>query len=378
MLNSAVKPLITTCIVWLFCCSVFAHPCQADGVTSKSSQAVKINKKKRAQCRDRKDNDGDGLTDYPADPGCRNRRDRRERNLASSPNPEGIELGVGKSLNAKRVFPADNPWNTDISAAAVDPNSDNLIASIGLNTGLHPDFGTSWEGGPIGFPYHVVSGSQKKLSVSFDYSDESDSGPYPIPDNAQIEGGADSDGDRHILLIDRDNWKLYELFYAFKAGGAWSAGSGAIFDLNSNELRPAGWTSADAAGLPIFPGLARYDEIVERGEVAHALRFTAQNTRRAYVYPARHYASSKTSSDLPPMGMRVRLKDSFDVSDFPAEVQVILRGLKKYGMFLADNGSNWYISGTHDDRWSDDNLSEIRRVKGSDFEVVEMGEIVTN
>jgi hypothetical protein len=289
------------------------------------------------------------------------------------------DLGVGASLHGRRVFPADNPWNQDISAAPVDPNSANLIASIGLNTGLHPDFGTTWAGAPNGIPYVVVSGAQGKVSITFtDYGDESDPGPYPVPSEAPIEGGPNGTGDRHVIVIDRDNWKLYELFYAFPVGGgtSWRAAGGAVFDLNSNALRPAGWTSADAAGLPIFPGLVRYDEVHELKEITHALRFTAQSTRRAYVSPARHFASNNTNPNLPPMGMRVRLKAGFDISRFSPAVQVILRGLKKYGMILADNGSNWYISGAPDPRWNDDELATLRGVRGSDFEVVQMGTIV--
>lgn len=341
-------------------------------------------KKKRPACSDRKDNDRDGKRDYPRDPGCKSRRDNSERDPRPTPTPTApsdsdpqISTGVGVSLNGKRIFPANNPWNEDISSKPVDRNSATLIASIGLNTGLHPDFGTFWEGQPIGFSYVVVSSSQPKVSIAFDYADESDSGPYPIPLDAPIEGGPSSDGDRHILTIDRDAWVLYETYDSHRSGNGWSCGSGAIFDLNSNQLRPAGWTSADAAGLPIFPGLVRYDEVAELGEITHALRFTAQRTRRAYVSPARHYASSNSSASLPPMGMRVRLKASVDISRFSPHLQVILRALKKYGMFLADNGSNWYISGTHDTRWNDDELSEIRQIKGSDFEVVEMSSIVT-
>ena len=261
-----------------------------------------------------------------------------------------------------------------------DPNSANLIASIGLNTGLHPDFGTVYDGAPNGIPYVVVSATQSLVPINFTaYGDESDPGPYPVPSNAPIEGGPNSSGDRHVLVIDRDHWKLYELGYAFPInnGASWNANCGAAFDLNSNALRPAGWTSADAAGLPIFPGLVRYDEAVEQGQITHALRFTVQNSRRAYVYPARHFASSKTDPNLPPMGMRVRLKASFDISGFPPEVQVILRALKKYGMIVADNGSNWYISGAPDPRWSDDHLRTLGSIKGSNFEVVQMGAIVT-
>ena len=217
------------------------------------------------------------------------------------------------------------------------------------------------------------------MPVSFDYADESDPGPYPIPPSAPIEGGPSSTGDRHVLVIDKDNGRLYEMFDAHPlATGGWHAGSGAIFDLNSDALRPAGWTSADAAGLPIFPGLARYDEAVVQGAINHALRFSVAHTRRAYVYPARHYASSNTSPNLPPMGMRVRLKSSFNIAPFPPEVRVILKALKKYGMFIADNGSNWYVSGAPDPRWSDDNLHTLSQVKGSNFEVVKMGTIVTH
>jgi hypothetical protein len=332
----------------------------------------------RPACSDHKDNDGDGLIDYPADPGCRSRFDRHEADPKRKPTPTPDPgVIVDGSLSGRQLFPADNPWNQDISGEPVDPNSDALIASIGLSTGLHPDFGTTWNGAPIGFDYVLVPGTEPKSEVAFDYADESDVGPYPIPSNPPIEGGAKSTGDRHVLMIDTDNWILYELFYVFRTGTGWKAGSGAIFDLNSDALRPAGWTSADAAGLPIFPGLVRYDDVIEQGEITHALRFTAVHSRHAYVYPARHYASNLTSASLPPMGMRVRLKADYDISGFPAPVQVILRALKKYGMFLADNGSNWFISGAHDPRWNDDVLSSIRAVQGKDFEVVQMGEIVT-
>ncbi|HEX5707243.1 MAG TPA: hypothetical protein VFX96_08105 [Pyrinomonadaceae bacterium] len=290
------------------------------------------------------------------------------------------DLGAGASLHGRLPFPSDNAWNQDISAAPVDPNSANLIASIGADTGLHPDFGTTWNGAPNGIPYVVVSGAQARVQITFtDYGDESDPGPYPVPANAPVEGGPQGTGDRHVIVIDRDNWKLYELFYAFPESGGtgWRAASGAVFDLNSNALRPAGWTSADAAGLPVFPGLVRYDEVEEVKEIRHALRFTARRTRRAYVHPARHFASSDTSPNLPPMGMRVRLKASFDISGYPPHVQVILRAMKKYGMILADNGSDWYVSGAPDPRWDDDVLRTLRTVRGSDFEVVRMGTIVT-
>jgi hypothetical protein len=290
----------------------------------------------------------------------------------------GTDATPSASLEGCQAFPADNPWNQDISGLPVHQNSANYLASIGLDTGLHPDFGTVWDGAPIGIPYVVVHASQPKVPVTFEwYGDESDPGPYPIPLDAPIEGGPQSDGDRHVIAVDVDNHMLYELYHAYPTATGWTAGCGAIFDLTSNALRPAGWTSADAAGLPIFPGLARYDEIVERGELTHALRFTVSSTQRGYIAPATHYASSSTNANLPPMGLRVRLRADFDVTPFPECVQVILRGLKKYGMIVADNGANWYISGAPDSRWSDDDLHSLGQVKGRDFEVVYTGEPVT-
>lgn len=295
------------------------------------------------------------------------------------PAPGTPGLGAGASLGGRRPFPDDNPWNTRIDGEPVDPNSDALIASIGLDRTLHPDFGADWNGGPFGIPYVVVTGSQPRVNVTFDYADESDPGPYPIPPDAPIEGGPQSTGDRHVLVLDRDNWRLYELFSAYRVPGTndWTAGSGAIFDLSSNALRPAGWTSADAAGLPILPGLVRYDEVVEQGVIRHALRFTVSRSRRAYVAPARHFASSLTDPNLPPMGMRVRLKASYDISGFPPSARVILQALKTYGMIVADNGSNWYISGAPDARWNDAELNTLKAVPGRAFEVVRMGSVVT-
>jgi len=290
------------------------------------------------------------------------------------------ELGAGASLHGKQVFPYDNAWNQDISNSPVDPNSANIIAGIGLNANLHPDFGTVWDGAPNGIPYVVVAGNQTPVPINFTaFGSQSDPGPYPVPANAPIEGGPSGTGDRHVLVIDRDNWKLYEMYRAFPLnnGASWNCDSGAIFDLNSNALRPAGWTSADAAGLPIFPGLVRYDEVFEQQEIRHAIRFTAQTTRKAYVLPARHWASTNTSVDRPPMGMRVRLKASVDISGYSPSMQVILRALKKYGMILADNGSNWFISGAPDPRWDDDDLNTLKQIKGSNFEVVKMDNIVT-
>ena len=239
-------------------------------------------------------------------------------------NGNGGPLGPGASLAGRRPFPADNPWNADVSGEPVDPNSAALIAACG-DRGLHADFGTVWNGAPNGIPYVVVAGTQGRVPVTFDYADESDAGPYPIPADAPIEGGPNGTGDRHVLIVDRDNWKLYELYDAHPVNGGqrWTAGSGAVFDLNSNALRPAGGTSADAAGLPIFPGLVRYDEVVEQKEIRHALRFTCPTTRRAYVHPARHFASSRTDPDLPPMGMRVRRRAHFDVSGVSPRVRVI-------------------------------------------------------
>ncbi|MES2069571.1 MAG: hypothetical protein V4488_04435 [Pseudomonadota bacterium] len=297
------------------------------------------------------------------------------------------DLGIGASLNGALPFPADNAWNLDISAAPVDPASNALIASIGLNAGLHPDFGSGlYQGAPIGIPYTVVDSTQAKVTVAFQaYADESDAGPYPIPRNAPIEGqtsnGSAFGGDRHVLVLDRGANRLYELYNAFpNADGSWNADSGAIFHLDSNNVRPtapAGWTSADAAGLPIFPGLARYDEVAA-GQIAHALRFTVQRSRKAYVPPARHWASSSTDASLPPMGMRVRLRASYAIpASYSADTRVILQALKTYGMIVADNGSNWYVSGAPDARWNNDKLvSELASVHGSDFEVVRMDGLV--
>jgi hypothetical protein len=282
-----------------------------------------------------------------------------------------VESAGGGSLSGRRPFPADNAWNTDISSAAVDPRSSTLIASCGLRN-LHPDFGTTYDGAPNGIPYIVVHSGQSKVPVSFDYADESDVGPYPIPADAPIEGGPSSSGDRHVLVVDVDAWKLYELYDAhpLNGGTSWHAGSGAIFDLSSNALRPAGWTSADAAGLPIFPGLVRYDEAAEQHAINHALRFTCPRTRKAYIAPARHYASSDTSSALPAMGMRVRLKANYDTTAFTPTVRAILRAMMRYGMLVADNGSGWFISGAPDSRWSDDELATLARVPSTAFEVI--------
>ena len=270
------------------------------------------------------------------------------------------------------IFPANNPWNERVDTLPVAADSAELISSIGLSTGLHPDFGSGlWDGQPIGIPFDIVSKSTPRSHVTFDYADESDRGPYPIPKTVHIEGGNASSGDRHALLIDKDACRLYELYALYpKSGEGWKAGSGAIWSLRSNAVRPAGWTSADAAGLPIFAGLARYDEVA-RGVIDHALRFTVERTRRAYVYPARHYASSSDDPSLPPMGLRVRLKANVDISGFPRQARIVLQALKTYGMIVADNGSNWYISGAPNPHWSNDDLHTLGRITGADFEVVD-------
>jgi hypothetical protein len=285
--------------------------------------------------------------------------------VAQSPRPPEI-AGCA-------ILPADNIWNARVDGLPVDPRSAAYVASIGADRPVHPDFGSGlYNGAPIGIPYVTVPGDQARVPVSFTYADESDPGPYPVPVDAPIEGGPSSDGDRHILVVDRDDCVLYELYAAYPNGdGTWRAGSGAIFDLGSNALRPDTWTSADAAGLPILPGLVRHDEVAA-GEIRHAVRFTVPRTRRAYVWPGRHHASALADASLPPMGQRFRLKASFDVSGFSPPVQVILRALQRYGMILADNGSAWFISGAPDDGWDNDMLvGELRRVHGGDFEAVD-------
>jgi hypothetical protein len=270
------------------------------------------------------------------------------------------------------VFPASSPWNQRVDRLPVAADSDAVVRSIGVEDHVHADFGSGlWDGGPIGIPVTIVGRQTPRSRVSFEYASESDRAAYPIPRGVKIEGGPNADGDRHAILVDRDRCKLYELFAVYpRPGGGWRAGSGAIFDLRSNRLRPAGWTSADAAGLPIFPGLARYDE-VKRGRIDHALRFTVSRTRRAYVWPARHFASDLTDPSLPPMGLRLRLKAGFDTGPFPRQARIVLEALKRYGMIVADNGSDWYVSGAPDPRWSNDQLHTLHRVTGSAFEVVD-------
>jgi hypothetical protein len=283
------------------------------------------------------------------------------------------------------VFPADNVWNARVDALPVDPRSARYVASIGVDAGLKADFGAGlWEGAPIGIPYVVVPAGQPMVAIHHEpfgdeeeaYGEESDPGPFPIPADAPIEGGADSDGDRHVLVVQQGSCVLYELYKAVpNADGSWNAMASARYDLGANALRPDGWTSADAAGLPIFPGLVRRDEVAA-GEISHALRFTAPQTRRAYVWPARHFASRDDDAALPPMGQRFRLKASVDIGGFSPANQVILRALQTYGMILADNGSPWFVSGAPDDAWDNDDLAELRRLTGADFEAVDVAALM--
>lgn len=282
----------------------------------------------------------------------------------------GGSTGSGTSIGSCQVFPSDNAWNADVSQLPVHPSSDAIVNSIGRSKHLHPDFGSVY-----GIPYVVVPGTQPKVPVSFQYSDESDPGPYPIPPDAPIEAGSDA----HVLVIDGATCMLYELWQgATQNGGAsWTAGSGAVWNLQIDATRPAGWTSADAAGLPVFPGLARYDEIVVDHAIHHALRFTVQNTRAAYVAPASHFASNDTSANLPAMGMRFRMKAGFDCSSFSQEAQVMCTALKTYGMILADNGADWYISGAPNPGFDDNALGDVKLWTGDAFEVVYTGDAIT-
>jgi hypothetical protein len=279
-------------------------------------------------------------------------------------------------LAERSVFPPDHFWNRDVSGLPVDPAGQKWLESMGMEDPLHADFSAPdlADGKPgFGIPYQYVSGAARKVPVLFEYAAESDAGPYPIPENPMIERGPD----RHILMIDTDNWLLYELWQAKVDAGQWKAGCGAIFDLKSNKMRPTGWTSADAAGLSIFPGLVRADEVLGKKVINHALRFTAAVTQHAYVYPATHYASDKKDPKLPPMGMWVRLKSSYNIDGFSPNAQVILKALKRYGMILADNGSPWYVSGMSDPRFSDDVLHELDRFTGGDLQVVDTSALVS-
>ena len=279
------------------------------------------------------------------------------------------------SLSGCGMFPADNIWNRRIDSLPVHPSSATWVGSIGLATGLHPDFGANWDGGPFGIPFNVVAGSQPRVNVSFYYNDQSDPGPYPIPPNAIVEKGSD----HHVLVLDQDNCVLYETWDSTQQpDGSWTAGSGAIFPLGSNLLRPATWTSADAAGLPILPGLLRWDEVTA-GAIRHAIRFTANSSADGYIWPARHKAPRLTTPNSPPMGARFRLKASVDISGYDPQIQVIFRAFKEYGLILADNGSNWYISGEPDARWNDDLLvTAFKSLHGSSFEAIDESSLMVD
>lgn len=310
---------------------------------------------------------------------------REDRPAAASARQECTlgctSLVCGRLPAGCPIFPRDNIWNTPIDTLPVDPRSAAYVESIGLDIGLHPDFGAGlFDGVPIGIPFVGVLADQPLVPVVFtEAGAESDPGPYPIPPDAPIEGGSCSDGDRHVIVVQAESCTLYELYAAYpQPDGSWQASSGSRFDLNSNALRPRGWTSADAAGLPILPGLVRYEEIASR-VISHALRFTAERTRTAYVWPARHHAGAADDPDLPPMGQRFRIRANFDLSGFSPVNRIILQALKTYGMMLADNGGNWFLSGTPDSRWDNDDLQELQeQIHGRDFEAVDCTSLILN
>ena len=299
--------------------------------------------------------------------------------VAQAQSCSGMTPGIGGSLNGFLPFPADNAWNQDISTAPIDPNSSKIINFIGSTATLHPDFGAGlYAGQTIGIPYIVVNG-QAPIGIHYTaYGSESDPGPMPVPKNAPIEGyPKPGSGDRHVLVLDRDNCFLYELYSSYlQKNGSWNAASGAVWDMLSDEQRPYTWTSSDAAGLPVFAGLARYDEVAS-GEIKHALRFTLPLSRTAFTPPASHWAGNSTNANAAPMGMRVRLKASFDISSYPPQAQVVLAALKKYGMIMADNGSSLYISGDPDKRWNNDDLGALKKVPASAFEVLLISPLYT-
>lgn len=283
-------------------------------------------------------------------------------------NPGEVRLGRNASLGGAPLFPATNAWNTPIVSRPVDPRSDSYLISIGLDVPLHPDFGTNrLRTHLFGIPYIVIEGpTTPRYAVPFDYSDQSDPGPYPIPDDVPIEGG----GDRHAIILDRNAWRLFEIYRLTESAPLWEAGSGAVFDLGSDASRPRGWTSADAAGLSIMAGLVRADEVYDVGEIRHALRFTARRTQRAFIYPARHQASRLMDESLPPMGLRLRLKATVPIDDLPEGARVIATALKRYGMILADNGGPLFLTGTADRRWRRRDTEALKRFRTSDFEVI--------
>jgi hypothetical protein len=286
--------------------------------------------------------------------------------------------GYAATLAGCQILPANNIWNTPVDTLPVAANSALMINNIGINIGLHPDFGSgTWAGADIGIPITIVNSGQALVIVVFDYSDESDPGPYPIPPDAAIEGEP-NEGDRHVLVLNQDDCTLYEMFYSwYQSDNSWEARSGAVFDLTSNALRPDTWTSADAAGLPILPGLIRYEEAVS-GTIDHAIRFTVSESRNTYVWPARHKASNLSGDQYPPMGQRFRLKSDVDISSFSPINQAILQAMKTYGLIMADNGSDWFISGEPNESWDDDDLHELGNIKGSDFEAVDVSSLMVD
>ena len=286
----------------------------------------------------------------------------------------GSEYPLGRGTGDCPVFPESNPWHEKVNNLPISPLSSQYIASIGANVDLHPDFGSERA---YGIPYAVVPANQPKVAIHFTaYGDQSNPGPYPIPANAPVEGGQSASGDRHVLVLQAGTCKLFELYNAYpNTDGSWNAGSGAVFNLRSNKLRPNGWTSADAAGLSIFAGLIRYDEI-KRGYINHAIRFTVPATQAGFIHPATHFASSSTNPDLPPMGLRLRLDASYPIARFPRTDRIILRAMKTYGLIVADNGSPWYFQGATDPRWNDNVLDDLKSVPGSAFQVVQTGAIL--
>lgn len=313
-----------------------------------------------------------------ARPRARGRHRRRGVVLVAVVAAAAVLAGCGPGVPSTPcpMFPADSHWHADVRDLPVRSGSSAMVAT---DAGLKADFGSGlWEGGPIGIPYVVVPADQPRVQVSFEYDDESDPGPYPVPVDPPIEGGPDADGDRHVLIVDKGACRLYELFAAYSAaGGRWTAGSGAVWDLRSQALRPAGWTSADAAGLPILPGLVRYDEVAA-GRVGHAIRMTVPVSRTSYLWPPRHQAGSTSSPSAPAMGQRFRLKASVDEASFPASVRPIIRALKTYGAINADNGAPWFMSGVPDPRWDNDELRTLGRVKGGDFEAIDAASLMVS
>jgi hypothetical protein len=295
------------------------------------------------------------------------------------PSPKRQSLPSGVSLGGCPNLPSNNIWHAEVSRLPLHARSSQYVAGIGAQQPVKADFGSGlWDGGPIGIPVTYVDNTQRRVPVSFDYADDSDRGPYPIPAAALVEGGASSDGDRHVLVVDRSSCKLYELWDAHpRPDGSWHAGSGAIFDLRGSKLRPKSWTSADAAGLPITPGLVRYDEVAA-GHIDHAIRVTVPKSQNAYLWPARHAASSSSDKNLPPMGLRLRLKAGTDLTQLPKQARIVAEAMRTYGVIVADNGSAWYISGVPDPRWNNDALSALGSLHGNDFEAVDTTGLIAN